>query len=267
MELSISNLGWYKNEQELYSIMHKLGYTGLEIAPTKLFGDAPYEQLDRAAEWAEGLRKEYDITVPSIQSIWYGRKEKLFRSEDEYRFLLDYTKKAVDFASAIKCGNLVFGCPAGRITFVESDYEKGKEFFRSLGDHAVSKNTCIGLEANPVIYKTNYINDTASAISLIREIASEGLKLNLDTGTMIENKEGVEMLAGCVKYFSHVHISEPFLAPIKQRSLHYELSSLLHEEGYSGAISIEMHALESISQTTEIMQYIREVFFYDSKRP
>lgn len=50
----------------------------------------------------------------SMQSIWYGRTEKLFGTEEERNLLLDYTKSAVDFAAAIGCKNLVFGCPKNR---------------------------------------------------------------------------------------------------------------------------------------------------------
>ena len=38
-----------------------------------------------------------------MQSIWFGRQERLFGSEEEREILIDYTKKAVDFAVAIQC--------------------------------------------------------------------------------------------------------------------------------------------------------------------
>ena len=50
-------------------------------------------------------------------------------------------------------------------------------------------HTVIALEANPPIYGTNFINGTASALSLIREVAHPAFTLNLDLGTMIHRKE------------------------------------------------------------------------------
>ena len=45
------------------------------------------------------------------------------------------------------------------------------------------------MEANPAIYNTNYINTTQEALDLIREVGSDGFRLNLDVGTMLENGE------------------------------------------------------------------------------
>lgn len=69
-------------------------------------------------------------------------------------------------------------------------------FFREIGDYAASKGTIIGVEANPPIYNTNYVNDTSSALALIRQVGSKGFLLNLDVGTMFQNGENAELLAG-----------------------------------------------------------------------
>ena len=49
-----------------------------------------------------------------MQSIWYGMIEK-FDSSDKRQKLIKYTKKAIDFAVAIECSKLVFGCPKNRV--------------------------------------------------------------------------------------------------------------------------------------------------------
>ena len=43
-----------------------------------------------------------------------------------------------------------------------------------------------------------------------------------------------------LKYVSHVHISEPGLAPIQKRPEHKELALLLGAVGYRGFVSVEM---------------------------
>ena len=111
MKLSISNLAWnQKDDCEVFSLMHKLGFEGLEIAPTKIFPAEPYLKLDEAKIWSEKLRKEYGFSVPSMQSIWYGKTENIFSSEEESQILSAYTKSAIDFASVIGCKNLVLLC-------------------------------------------------------------------------------------------------------------------------------------------------------------
>ncbi|WP_019678524.1 sugar phosphate isomerase/epimerase family protein [Ruminococcus flavefaciens] len=261
MKLSISNIAWSsKDDETVYNIMKRNGFTGLEIAPTRIIPATPYDNIGEAAEWFGGIRKEYGFRISSMQSIWYGRTEKLFGTPDERQVLLDYTKKAVDFAAALDCGNLVFGCPKNRCVDDNSDLTVGIGFFRALGEYAVSKKTVIGMEANPAIYQTNYINTTASALELIREIGSAGIKLNLDLGTVIENKEDISVLKGNVGLINHVHISEPFLAPICERGLHRELMSLLLEEGYDRYISIEMKCTDDIDSVTSVIKYVSEVF-------
>lgn len=270
LKLSISNIAWSENEDEqVYSLMQKYGFTGLEIAPTRIFPSEPYGDLDRVREWAKSLENGYGFVIPSMQSIWFGRQEKLFGSSKEREILSDYTKKAVDFASAAGCSNLVFGCPRNRALPEGADRNAGREFFHELGEYALSKSTdknriYIGMEANPLIYNTNYINTTAEALELIREVGSDGFKLNLDVGTMIENHEDISVIEGKIPMISHVHISEPYLKTIEKRTFHKELKCCLEEGGYDGFISIEMgnqadneDKLKVIEYT---MAYVREIF-------
>lgn len=261
MNLAVSNIAWEeKQDNYVYQLMKKYGFSGLEIAPTRVFPEAPYNRLNEAAEWAQELKREYDFIVPSIQSVWFGRQEKLFGSEEEKRTLIEYTRKAIDFAAAIGCKNLVFGCPRNRNCPEGAEPDTAIPFFKELGDYAVSRGTVIGMEANPPIYNTNYINDTISALELIQQVESKGFLLNLDVGTMIQNQEEVSELEGQVRYISHVHISEPGLKTIEKRNIHRELKELLLAEHYTGYISVEMGKTDILSELDEILRYVKEVF-------
>ena len=261
MKLSISNIAWAAEfDSAVYDMMRERDYAGLEIAPTRIFPDSPYDKNDDAKKWTEELKSNYGFCVPSMQSIWYGRKELLFGSDKERNTLLKYTKKAIDFAETIGCGNLVFGCPRNRFLPEDKDAKTAVSFFRELGEYAASHNTVIGMEANPPIYNTNYINDTKSALELIKEVDSEGFLLNLDVGTMVENDESVSLLEDNVKYINHVHISEPNLARINKRDLHKELAKLLCDSGYKGFVSIEVGRQDDIKELAYMMDYVREIF-------
>ena len=261
MKLSISNIAWEeKDDTQVYSWMKKYGFTGLEIAPTRIFPDRPYEKVGEAEAWSKKLLAENGFVVPSMQSIWYGRNEKLFGTEEERNILSTYTREAVDFAEVIGCKNLVFGCPRNRAVPDGGNAEIAVSFFRELGNYASEHETVIGMEANPPIYNTNYINDTLSALELIHRVDSQGFRLNLDVGTMIQNGEKAEELVGNVKLINHVHISEPGLKTIENRELHRELCRILKEEGYDGFISIEMGKKEDISFIEDVMKYVQEIF-------
>lgn len=261
MKLSISNIAWSADQdRQVYVLMKKYGYSGLEIAPTRIFPEKPYDQLSAAAGWAEELRTQYGLSVSSMQSIWYGVQERVFGSEEEQHFLIGYTKKAILFAEAAGCPNLVFGCPRNRFLPEGADAQTAVYFFRELAEDARTHHTVIAMEANPLIYHTNYINTTSQAIELVRTVRSPGMKINLDMGTILENKEPLTVLEGITDMISHVHISEPGLKKIEKRTPHQELSDLLKKEHYQGYVSIETGKTECLSELEETMAYVKEVF-------
>lgn len=261
MNLSISNIAWKSEQDEnVYRMMKNYGYSGLEIAPTKIFPENPYGDLNKAKLWVKSLKEREGFQISSMQSIWFGRTEKLFGTKEERNHLIDYTEKAIDFAAVIKCRNLVFGCPRNRIFTEDADPEDGITFFKEIGDYAYSKGTTIGMEANPTIYGTNYINDTISAIDLVKSINSKGFLLNLDVGTMIANAESADLLKGNIRLISHVHISEPYLKPLEKRDLHKELAKYLKEEDYKGFVSIEMGTQNNMKVLENCLIYIKEIF-------
>lgn len=261
MRLSISNIGWIAEQDvEVFALMAKHGYSGLEIAPTRVFPEEPYSRVDEARSWRKKLMMERALVVPSMQSIWFGRQERIFGSEEEREILIDYTKKAIDFAVAIGCNNLVFGCPRNRFLPEDSNSEIAIPFFKTIGEYAADQGTIIGMEANPPIYNTNYVNDTRAALDLVREVDSDGFLLNLDIGTMIYNQEEAIDLIGNVKWINHVHISEPGLKPITERQLHNEVFKVLENESYQGFISIEMGKVETVSEIESKLQYVKSIF-------
>ena len=263
MKLSISNIAWDKqHDEEMYDVLKHLEYNGIEIAPTRIL-DKPYEDLDRIKNWYKNINEKYGLSVPSMQSILYGKTEKIFNDKNDRDELISYTKKAIDFANAINCKNLVFGCPKNRnIDGVYND-EVNKiavDFFNEIADYAKEKNTIIALEPNPTIYNTNFINNTSDAISFVKKVNNDGFKLNIDFGTIIYNEENIKELEGNVKYINHLHISEPNLQQIKKRDLHKDLKEILEKENYANFISIEMGKIDDIEIIKNIMSYVKEVF-------
>lgn len=261
MKLSISNIAWTAEQDlQMSTKLNNLSFVGLEIAPTRIFVKNPYDDLVQAHNWSLNLEEQNGLSISSMQSIWYGRQEKLFGTVEERVTLLDYTKKAIDFASAIDCKNLVFGCPRNRNMPDNCDESVAIEFFKEIGDYAYEHNTVIGMEANPPMYNTNYINTTKSAIELIHNVNSQGFKLNLDVGTMLANGEDVSLLEGNVNLINHVHISEPGLKTIEKRKLHQELYNLLLKENYQNFISIEMGKQDDIAIIEKAMTYVKSIF-------
>lgn len=261
MNISISNIAWeVHNDETVFRYMREHGFSGLEIAPTRIIPHAPYDHIREAIAFRKRIQKEFGFAVSSMQSIWYGMTEKLFGTDSERIRLIEYTKKAIDFAEALECQNLVFGCPKNRTIPDNADVDIAILFFQELGDYAYTHNTVVAMEPNPPLYHTNYINTTAEALQLIRKVDSKGFRLNLDIGAVIENKESFSVLAGSENLINHVHISEPGLVPLRKRGLHQELAHLLRSFSYQKYISIETGKQDDMNLLNSMMEYVSLVF-------
>jgi len=260
MELSASNIGW-SAEQDAVVLrsMAEHGFTGLEIAPTRIIPERPYDNISRAKQYAEKIKQDYGLSISSIQSVWYGKQQRIVESAESRHQLLEYTKKAACFADAISCRNLVFGCPRNRAVNSQEDKPILEEFLWACAEIASHYGVFIALEANPAIYHTNYINTTAEAIEVLKRLKHPYLKLNLDFGTVIENCESLDWFEEDSSLISHVHISEPNLVPVKIRDRHSQLVRKLIASNYNGYISIEMAKQETSSAIQNAIRYVSEM--------
>ena len=240
-KLSISNIAWDSSfDEEMYRFLSGEGIEGLEIAPTRVFPEEPYNHLAQAEEFRKRLFEKYGLEISSMQSIWYGRSERIWADERQRDALTEYSKRAAEFAHALRCRNLVFGCPKNRRLAEGESPEPELEFFGRLGELAVSLDMVFAVEANPEIYGTNYLNTTEQAYELIKRVASDGIRLNYDFGTVLYNREPISDVKRYSDEINHVHISEPELAAIRFSGRHAELTACLRESGYSGYVSLEM---------------------------
>lgn len=243
MKLAISNIAWSKEQdQEMYKFLLNNAIENLEIAPTRIIEENPYDNLPGAIKITAKLNSKYGLKICSMQSIMYGRQEKIFGSIDEKQSITNYIKKAITFAQKINCGNLVFGSPKNRCTDENFDEQQAINFFKEIGDYAYNHNCVIAMEANPKIYGTNFINTTEEAISLIKKVDSKGFLLNLDIGTVIENNENTKFINDDnVKFINHVHISMPYLVNIDtDNDKIKEVLNKLKKVGYKKFVSIEI---------------------------
>lgn len=262
MNVSISNIAWEaKHDNDMYAFLNNAGFSGLEIAPTRIFPENPYERISEAKDFAAQLKEDYGLCIPSMQSIWFGRQETIFGSEQERRVLIEYTREACKFAQALGCHNLVFGNPRNRETRdVPGDYPKATAFFHAIGEIALEYETIIAIEANPTIYNTHFINYTEQAVELACKSNSKGIKVNYDLGTVIQNGEDVRYITQVADYINHIHISEPYLAPIdiSHKDMHAFLLDV-SKQLERVFVSIEMGNKGDLTRVKDTVNYIREL--------
>ena len=259
MRLSASNIGWSASQDEaVWAKMRQLGYTGLEIAPTRVFPESPYDNLPGAALFAGVMWQKYGFSIPSMQSIWYGQTGSIFQPE-EAAALADYTAEALEFAYACHCKSLVFGCPRNRTIPEGHTAAEADGFFEQLAYLAWRRGAAIALEANPPMYNTNFLNTHKEVFALAERLDRPGLAVNLDVGAMVANGETAAEVAAHLHRVNHVHISEPGLAPIEKRAIHRELALLLGALNYQGYVSLEMKTADT-DTVRRSLEYVAEVF-------
>lgn len=259
MKLAISNIGWTKEEDLIMHNFLKENNISLEIAPTRIIENAPYEHLKEASKIANDLKEKFDLSIISMQSIWFGKRENIFDSQENYQMLVLYTKKAILFAEAIGCPNIVFGNPKNRnMNDYEIDFPIALLFFKEIGEYALEHNVVIAIEPNPTIYNTNFLNTTKETIDFVKKINLDSVKINYDFGTVIANNESLDILKDNISLINHIHISEPNLELVEKRNIHLKLLQILKDTHYDNAISIEMKQ-SNLKNIENVLKYMIEI--------
>ena len=258
MLYSISNIAWSKeNDEEMYKFMECEGFHGIEIAPTRIISQNPYEFVEEAKCYKEYIFNKYGLSIASMQSIWYGRTENIFSEKKQRKALLEYTKKAFLFAEALECKNIVFGCPKNRNVSGMDDYKMALDFFGKLGDLAQQYDTILAIEANPTVYGTNFLTTTEDVYDFVFRLNNPGIKINYDIGTVIYNQENLENLSKYLPVINHVHISEPNLESIQFGDTQRRIIEILIQKNYQKYVSLEMRNLGDVENVKSVMKSFR----------
>lgn len=244
MKLAISNIAWEgEEEHEISHLMQELGICGVEIAPSKISSDITQIDAQDLLNYKNFWNNKH-IEIIAMQSLLYGHPEmRIFFDSTSREKTLHHLQLCADIGEKLGVKALVFGSPKNR--FIPDDYDymdTAKEFFEDIGRYCKRKGSAFCLEPNPTEYGANFLCRTKDAITFVREVDNEGLKVNIDIGTIIMNREDYrDILNYGLAYTGHVHISEPFLNPIDtDRDIYKNIINLLNDFDYSGCVSIEM---------------------------
>ena len=252
MKLAMSNIAWLPEERlEAYAILAEAGFTGLEIAPGLFFHAAedPFLPDTASARAARVEMADAGLSLVSMQSLLFGvTGAALFEGADARAAFETGMHRAIRLAERFGIPNLVFGSPLQRRVpegmAMDDAWDQAAEVFRKLGDAAAAADTRIAIEANPAAYGTNFCTTLDEALGFVTLVAHPAIVPHLDLGAMHMNGDfdGVPArLPDLTPRLSHVHVSEPDLAPAPAdpAALAPVLGGLA-AAGYARAVSIEM---------------------------
>ena len=266
MELLISNLAWNFNENKKISrILKKNKIKNLEFAPSLLLKnnfDNKNLIITKKFWCDEGIK------LYSMQSILYGVKNCFIfgNKKQKLNFIKEVFEK-IDLAKKLGVKVIIFGSPVNKKIFKKKKAELDKIFIdilKKIAAYANKKRIYFCLEANPKIYKSEYLNYTNEALDMVKTINNKYLMVNLDLGTMIQNNESIGSLINQnIRYIKHVQISVPYLSNVlKYKNKIKELIKSLKVNKYKNNISIEMTRPKKSSHQTiqKVIIYIKNLF-------
>ncbi|WP_312044328.1 TIM barrel protein [Erwinia sp.] len=218
MKISISNIAWDKEEDSAVALLlRKHGVNAIDITPGKYFSDIPAtsnEQIESLKRWWG----QHGIAIIGMQSLLFGTQDfNIFDDDSTRQKMLAHLSSVCRIAAGTGATRLVFGSPKNRNRKELSDVQVEAiaiSFFHDLGNIAQHSGVTICLEPNPTHYGANFMTTTAETAAIVKEVNHTHIRMQLDTGAMIINKENISsLLKQYHSLIGHIHISEPELVP------------------------------------------------------
>lgn len=250
---SISNIAWpAEADDQALDLAISLGFTGIEVAPAKVFGSLDTASQERAVNYREKLAS-LGLEIPAMQAILFGVSDAhLFRDPESRRRLASRLEQVSDIAQALGARSCVFGSPTLRDPgdLGQKDaMELAVDFFSEIADVYAQRNVQLCFEANPPQYNCRFVTRTTEAMDLVAAVSKVGFTLQFDAGAVFMNGESAQVATAAARLAGHAHISEPNLAPIGSTGVdHAMIAASLDEAKYVGWRSIEMRSAQDWRQ-------------------
>ena len=255
MKLAVSNIAWAPRQRDhAYAMLNEHGIRGLEIAPG-LFLDGAKDVFRPTAEECEAAlapMRSAGLELVSMQSLLFGVEGvALFGGPAERERFEEAMLRAIHLAGMLGIPNLVFGSPRQRVIPKIMGLEEAEsiavEVFRRLGDAATAEGTVLGMESNPKVYGTNFMNNAEETAAFVARVNHPAIQIILDVGAMHLNGDFETLplfVTTHASKISHVHFSEPYLAPAPaDPSQAHRVLQAMSAVRYGRWFSIEMKAL------------------------
>ena len=208
LNLSISHLGWRKNEnKDVIKILNKNKIKHIDIVLGRYFNDI--EKLDNKKILAlKNFWKKNGIKIHGMQSILYGYEGfNIFKSESDRNTLLRVIKSINQIAKKLGVKFITFGCPKNRFRSKNQSIDLAVDFFRQISKN-LSKDISLCIEPIPKIYNNNFLINTKDVLNFLKKVNRKNILCQLDMSAMKINNDNLRNILKFKKYIGHVHISE-----------------------------------------------------------
>ncbi len=242
--LAISNIAWEKyDDPEVLSLLRRHGFSGIEIAPGRIWGDVVNATPGKCAEYSRKMSAA-GFKTPALQGILFGHPELQVFDRTTHSAFAEHIKRIAGIAEGVGADIVVFGAPGNRrrrgLAWYEAR-EYAADFFRMVSPIMCSHGCVLGLEANPADYSCDFLTNTADLADFVSFVNEPGIAMHFDCGASVMNCENTADMITGYPGFVHCHISEPMLGPLGAEASNFTaVFSALRRIGYGKWCSIEM---------------------------
>jgi sugar phosphate isomerase/epimerase len=246
MKLAASNLAWRAVDDEIAAqLLAARGVQGIEIAPMKIWPDAPTLGLANAKEYRARWH-DRGFELVALQGILFQKPDlQLFGDRTATKPLQAHLSAMARLASRLGARVIVLGAPANRrrgtLSFAAA-VDRAADVLRVPAEAARAEGCMLCIEPNPIEYGCDFVNTASEGALLVKAVDDAGFGLHLDAGALTASGEvSAAALRNLSVPASHFHASEIGLGPLGAGTVdHQTLGATLREIGYAGWCSIEM---------------------------
>jgi sugar phosphate isomerase/epimerase len=247
MNLSISSLAWQANDLERsLATLKRFGVSRIEGVFTKI---DTWEKINRTivSDFCDRIAT-WSITMPSIQSIFYGSGLKTFADEQA---VSNHLRKVCELAHVSKSKILVLGAPSLRKPDTRHCLTNS---LASVSKDLVDLGIKLCIEPNSRVYGGDYYCELGEICEFVRNCKIDGICAMLDTHNL--ELEGYDPLCEYVEYMDciqHIHISSKNLEPINDFS-RYKIFAKELKRSYNGLVTYELS--DSKDFENHVLQFV-----------
>ena len=257
-KLTVSNLAWKNIEtfNKFYEILNEYNISGIEIAPTKIWGRWNKITFKKINKFKTNLEKK-NLQTPTMQSLTFGYSDSIC-NKLYHPMYLKHFEFLIKISEDLDVTNLLFGSPSIRKFYYKSkveNYNSIKIFFNKLSNLLAKKKKNLIIEANPKVYGSDFFNTHNEIYFFLKKMKLKNIFSNLDTGTAIINRESKINK----KFIGHLHISAPYLDEITKYKNKLMKIKLKFSKNYTGWKNLELLNLKNIRNLKSNINLFREL--------
>lgn len=257
MKFSVSNIALtaYDHSSEL-GYLPELGFSGLEVAPSRIWRDT-WRGLT-ATEVTDYRRQveKAGLSVVGLHSLFYDHPDLgLFKTPEKRAESMNFLEHLSEVCRDLGGRTLIYGGGRKRGDRPKDEARaEALDFFGELCTHIEGHGTCFCFEPlGP--NDTDFINSAMESLSIVHDVASPALRVQLDAKALVKNAEAnIDTFRAVAPMLVHYHANEPGLGVIGTSGQvdHAALGALLREINYDGYVSVEQRLLNDADPLTDV---------------